>query len=89
MNERIKELMDQAYDSYVDPIYGLEAFRFSREKFAELIIKECMSMCDETQADYLKHRKSTIDFDEKNIFAEGEAASGVIKHKMKKRFGIE
>jgi len=61
----------------------------SPDKFAELIVKECMSMCDETQANYLKHRKATIDFDEKNIFAEGEAASHVIKYKMKKHFGIE
>ena len=63
-------------------------FKFE-ERFAKLIIDECVSMCDETQANYLKHRKATIDFAEKNIFAEGEAASDVIKYKMKKHFGIE
>jgi len=100
MNERIKELAKEAYradalrtnpdwepNDWSDSL--LEDMNGTFEKFAELIIKECMSMCDETQANYLKHRKATIDFAEKNIFAEGEAASDVIKYKMKKHFGIE
>ena len=58
-------------------------------KFAELIVGECMTMCDETRADYLKHRKAADDFTDKNIYAEGEAASDVIKYKMKKHFGVE
>lgn len=99
MNVRINELYKQAhiehrqeyFSSVVDPtitsVYVTRQFNY--ELFAELIVKECMSMCDETQANYLKHRKATIDFDEKNIFAEGEAASDVIKYKMKKHFGVE
>jgi hypothetical protein len=94
MNERIKELVKQAtvskpyyppgndghpeYKTYVD-----------HEKFAELIVKECMTMSDELKAQYLTSRKSTMDFDEKNIYAEGEAACDVLKYKMKKHFGVE
>jgi hypothetical protein len=59
------------------------------EKFAELIVKECMTMSDELKAQYLTSRKSTMDFDEKNIYAEGEAACDVLKYKMKKHFGVE
>ena len=59
------------------------------EKFAELIVKECMSFCDETRSAYLKHRKASDDFTDKNIYAEGEAASDTIKYKMKKHFGVE
>jgi tRNA(Ile)-lysidine synthase TilS/MesJ len=59
------------------------------EKFAELIVAECMSMCEETQAGYFKHRKAADDFQDKNIYAEGEAACDVIKYKMKKHFGVE
>ena len=58
-------------------------------KFAELIVGECMTMCDETRADYFKHRKAADDFTDKNIYAEGEAASDIIKYKMKKHFGVE
>jgi hypothetical protein len=46
-------------------------------------------MCDEMQAQYLTSRKSTMNFDEKHIYAEGEVACDIIKYKMKKRFGVE
>jgi S-adenosylmethionine:diacylglycerol 3-amino-3-carboxypropyl transferase len=83
MNERIQELMKQ---SMVEHQFDI---RFSPEKFAELIVKECMTMSDELKAQYLTSRKSTMDFDEKNIYAEGEAACDVLKYKMKKHFGVE
>jgi hypothetical protein len=57
--------------------------------FAELIVRECVTMSDELKAQYLTSRKSTMDFDEKNIYAEGEAACDVLKYKMKKHFGVE
>ena len=60
-----------------------------RHKFAELIVRECMSFCDETRSAYLKHRKASDDFTDKNIYAEGEAASDTIKYKMKQHFGVE
>ena len=81
MNERIKELIEQAYD----PEYGF----IIPEKFAELIVAECMKTCDETQAAYLKHRKASDDFQDKNIYAEGEAACDIIKYKLKKQFGVQ
>ena len=62
---------------------------YGLEKFAELIVKESMAMCDELKAQYLTSRKSTMDFDEKHIYAEGEAACDIIKYKMKKQFGVE
>ena len=88
MNERIKDFYDQV---------GLDFENFQRvtvtkgdmEKFAELIVRECMTMSDELKAQYLTSRKSTMDFDEKNIYAEGEAACDVLKYKMKKHFGVE
>jgi hypothetical protein len=53
MNERIKELELQAYvevkQPWRDPSSGyvqeITTKEFSREKFAELIVKECMSVC--------------------------------------------
>jgi S-adenosylmethionine:diacylglycerol 3-amino-3-carboxypropyl transferase len=90
MNERINELEDQASQYASRETTDLDEWEFIfRKKFAELIVKECMTMSDELKAQYLTSRKSTMDFDEKNIYAEGEAACDVLKYKMKKHFGVE
>jgi hypothetical protein len=100
MNERIKELAVQARNYALDEkrIYErmhnteqcMEEYReVYNKKFAELIVEECMTMCDTVSADYLKHRKGAFDFQDKNIYAEGEAACDIIKYKMKKHFGVE
>jgi hypothetical protein len=81
MNQRIEKLVEQAG--------FLNKDEESIEYFAELIVRECMSMSDELKAQYLTSRKSTIDFDEKNIYAEGEAACDTLRYKMKKHFGVE
>jgi hypothetical protein len=46
MNERIRELAEQAqqYAEYVTP-QGLEWFNNFKEKFAELIVNECINVC--------------------------------------------
>jgi hypothetical protein len=94
MNEqRIKELADQAW-VYQMTVYEYDGVRtygereqvFSKEKFAELIVAECMTMCDDLKTQYFKSRRFTTDFDEKNIYAEGE---DIIKYKLKKQFGVQ
>ena len=100
MNERIKELAVQARNYALDEkrIYErihnteqcMEEYReVYNKKFAELIVEECMTMCDTVSADYLKHRKGAFDFQDKNIYAEGEAACDILRYKMKKHFGVE
>jgi len=94
MTERIRELELEAIayadskvpanNRYNDIYYSIVC-----GKFAELIVGECLTMSDELKAQYLTSRKSTMDFDEKNIYAEGEAACDVLKYKMKKHFGVE
>ena len=91
MNERIKELAEQAGMTQMnrrsDGRYVIDEDAF--EKFAELVVKDCMAMCEELKEEYFKHRKNTTDFDEKHIYAEGEAACFNLRYKMKKRFGVE
>lgn len=103
MNERIRELAKQARDwaevsykkqneqftSHWDNPIGYTPSQFFEQKFAELIVRECMAMSDELKAQYFTSRKSAMNFDEKNIYAEGEVACDVLKYKMKKHFGIE
>jgi hypothetical protein len=43
MNERIRELVKQATECYSN---GQER-TFDKEKFAELIVRECIRLCDE------------------------------------------
>ena len=44
MNERIRELAEQA-TTYIDPIANDGVcWNFDKEKFAELIVKECMDI---------------------------------------------
>jgi hypothetical protein len=85
MNERIEELAGQC----IDPKWTVTGPIFDREKFAQLIAQECMGLCEETQAEYLKHRRATSDTDEKIIYAEGEAACDVVRYKIKRHFGVE
>ena len=58
MNERIQELKQQAAD-YVDSIdngIGIEEYRkLLDQKFAELIVRECMRMCEVTQMGFETH----------------------------------
>lgn len=90
MNERIRELEKQATEIVKCGLNGTSTTEsFNRKKFAELIVAECMKTCDETQAAYLKHRKASDDFQDKNIYAEGEVACDTIKYKLKKQFGVE
>jgi hypothetical protein len=58
MNERIKELAEQAqqYAEYCTP-QGLEWFPMFKEKFAELLILECVETLG-THEDYWTHEQS-------------------------------
>jgi hypothetical protein len=89
MNERLKELAEQAGYSWHNQFSGPILSPNAIEKFAELIVRECMSMCDDVSNDYLKNRKAAFDFQDKNIYAEGEAACDILKFKMKTHFGVE
>ena len=94
MNEKIKELIEQATEQVSQPegTYGLISdyvFKFNKEKFAELIVRECITMADELKVQYLSYRKEETDFEIKNIYAEGEAACDTLKYRMKKHFGVE
>ena len=47
MNKRIKELAEQA-TTYIDPSANDGVcWNFDKEKFAELIVRECMLICED------------------------------------------
>ena len=52
MNERIKQLAEQceSFGSWDNKTYS-----FDKEKFAELIVLECMRMCEVTEMSFVTH----------------------------------
>ena len=59
MNERIKLLWDQAKTSGVHPEFG-EYDKYSAEKFAELIVRECMEQVWYTREDGINGNVSLV-----------------------------
>jgi hypothetical protein len=47
MNERIKELEKQCWSHYVNGVLIDGHLHFDVEKFAKLLIKECVDLCDQ------------------------------------------
>jgi hypothetical protein len=88
MNERIKELQFQAAAQTPPLLVASEWQQEFTKKFAELIVAECMSMCDERRAVYFGHRMASDDFINKNMYAEGETACDAIRYKIKQHFGV-
>lgn len=90
MNERIKELATQNgfihdHMSVGERNDALKKF----EKFAELIVQQCMSLCDERRAVYFGQRLASDVFIDKNMYAEGEAACEAIRYNIKRHFGVD
>lgn len=92
MNAKLRELDNAAriwamentnfpISSHIPPGYT--------EKLAELIVQECIHLTAETEASYSLIRRVTFDFNEKNIYAEGEVAAKVVATKIKQHFGVE
>jgi len=79
MNERIKELAEQATDTVKCGLNGTSTTEsFNRKKFAELIIDECLRMCDCAEASLLEH----------SYPRESDGAASV-KIFIKEHFGVE
>ena len=83
MNERIKQMAEQADDWTDDKIqqpgeYHPDWHNVRDEKFAELIIDECLRMCDCAEVSLLEH----------SYPREADGASSV-KIFIKEHFGIE
>ena len=76
MNERIRELYVQAaYVETPDGLFPREAF--DHEKFAELIIRECLNVVN-------KKHKLALEFDWDN-----DDTATSIKDSIKQHFGVE
>ena len=56
MNQRIRELINEATSFKEGLIEGKHDIElFDKEKFAELIVRECMRMCEVTEMSFVTH----------------------------------
>ena len=58
MNDRIRELAEQAVSFRLDPdseCYEAMIHPEDLERFAELIVRECMRMCEVTEMSFVTH----------------------------------
>ena len=78
MNDRIKELEKQCWSHRVDGVLVDGHLHFDTQKFAELIVRECMRMCDCADVSLLEH----------NYPKEASGASSV-KQFIAEHFGVE
>ena len=62
---------------------------WSEEKFAELIVKECIGAISEVKESFFEFRLETDDFTEKNKFFAGEDACNQSVRKIETLFGVE
>ena len=90
MNERIEHCLYQSgltaqgcWDELDD--YAKQGI----EKFAELIVRECASICDAKRAEYTKLCKDADNFTDKNLWAEGEISAHRIRTSIQEHFGVE
>ena len=78
MNPRIRELADQCRIEEYNQHGDLIEFGFDEEKFAELIVKDCMAI-SKTWEDQLENAKK---ISESN-------AVGIVTYRISQHFGVE
>jgi len=93
MNERIRQLKHQASlwcDMNIPEKFSEDGYGSAWEdKFAELIVRECMTICDETRKIHERLIKNALEFSDKNIYAAGASTSDRIKYGIVKHFGVK
>lgn len=95
MNERIRELIEKATVRGVeyrpgDDGHPTPTFYFDKEKFAELIIEECVSQCEKVASHADKMAKSDFVTPEGRMLNEGMWGGATnCGAWIKKHFGVE
>ena len=78
MNERIRELAEQA-TTVEEHKWGVSYDKFDKEKFAELIVRECVKLCE--------HESNDDEYDQFDMGQSVKAEN--IKTSIKQHFGVE
>ena len=77
MNERIKQIAEKATINIGDEFHPIDFF--DKEKFAELLVRECVKFCE--------HESNDDEYDQYDMGMSVKAES--IKTAIKQHFGVE
>lgn len=94
MNERIKELAEQANDIVLLDIRGDGTLDkevvFNKEKFAELIVDECVKVCAGVLDEYSPRAENKVGSEiQNNVDGAIVGCAMVVSNRIKKHFGVE
>lgn len=81
MNEHLKKLALEAG-------YAAPELAGRMHKLADLIIRDCLEVCEANRIMCARARMKTDDFSEKNIIAAAEVKSSAIGRQLAERYGI-
>ena len=84
MNERIKELAERA-TIYIEPTpTSGEGWIFNKEKFAQLIVGECIGITDD-----LVNRNTDGTWTSNELYTDYNGALFEVKRRIQESFGVE
>jgi len=83
MNERIKELVKQA-TTIEEHKWGVSYDNFDKEKFAELIVQECVGITDD-----LVNRNVDGSWTSNELYTDYNGALFEVKRRIQEHFGVE
>jgi len=72
MNERIKDLAEQCYHRYSE-------YNIDLEKFAQLIVQECIAVMDITAKEAKEH----------HVYIDDDVPTSTHQYKIKQHFGVK
>ena len=93
MNERIQELAEQAFAPINDiasegiadrSTFNMHWFRLYNQKFAELIVQECVGVADE-----LVNRRTDGTWTSNELYTDYNGALFEVKRRIEETFGVE
>jgi len=82
MNERIKELVKQA-TTIEEHKWGVSYDNFDKEKFAELIVRECVGITDD-----LVNRDVDGSWTSNELYTDYNGALFEVKRRIQEHFGV-
>ncbi len=96
MNERIRELAEQA-DEYANSLYSIHGESMkghyqdaAMEKFAELIVRECLQQCEQVRDDAYTQKKSEFLTESGRLIYEGVFGGATnCGFAIQQHFGVE
>ena len=85
---RHRELARQATEWCVNNAKGAPTAWEWEDKFAELLLQECVMIAKLNGFEYSEKQKDVLDFELNNIYAEGAISAAKVANEIRENFGM-